>query len=98
MNNAAQRLRLWAGTGDLDMRPPPLRRATQRLNGPRQLALAYFRHDVKYLGEHVGVGMALALEVEPQRQTPSADDGQPILHRTTIIAGERNKNQFSLVA
>jgi hypothetical protein len=69
MNNLAERLRLCGEQAVSAMHYPAVRNPKHQVNGLRRLALAYFRHDVKCLGEGVGVGMALALCVFHYRET-----------------------------
>jgi len=70
----SRRLCLWAGGGVSERHRPPVH-SLHTSSRPSRLAVAYFRHNVKCLGGHVGVGIALALGLMHSREA-GADDVQ----------------------
>src|SRR5436190_1025665 len=52
---------------------PPVHSSIHQLNGPRRLAVAYFRRDVNYLGGCISLGIALALGLVHSREAQSAE-------------------------
>jgi hypothetical protein len=70
---------------------------THQVSGLRHLALAYFRYDVKYLGEPVGIGMALALRRVHHGETPSCGVTLPYMPERLDQNGQKGDDVHEAV-